>query len=825
MVKLKKLEDLYSQKYNEIFERIAALIFCDDIGLSCGVNSRINQKAIESDPVHINGKSYAFQAKYYESSTKLSNKKSELIKSLSGAFDQGVSDLYFFVNKKLPKENSRFFKDIQAKEALYSITIHWWAIDKIEESLEMPKYSYITEHYFNNPQKLKDINDQYSEYQKYVERLYTKSDPRNKLLGEESLSELYMEQCYFEAEKKFEDVEQLIENFSSTGKHGVLWIVGEPGHGKTSMCIKAVTDYIYRKRYQSVKGVFWFCLNPQRTPKMIENSNLTLQRAFSWSPTAGSCCKELEPDKLTDSLIFLDGFDELKSSLEKSNISPNQFYSQVNEMAESYNLHIIVTSRRQALNQEKCCKDDNLKRGVGKISCTFRNGSTQDNDVRLLAPMSPEKQIEWIDGLIKCRKEKSKDTSKLVQYRQGFQALQKNKDIAQLFTIPILLRMIVQNCFEPTSSNRVELYRDLFDKTLRRQGLENYAENLQDIYQKIAYKIFVYDNDSAEILKDEFVISDSIDTYLYQYYLYTQKGKGESENTDIYHVAFLHKSFYQYFLSEFLYKRLKEVKDRQSGEEFLKLLWPRHLEQYVLDNLQVMTKIDTIHYSWIIEAIDNTDCFFHDYENKHKTRDFVGNYDRANNSFWNIISILSYIIPIEIKLTSVLSKRIIQLLSLYNCDNINLGDFVLKSVDLNNARMIYADLVGTDFSYANLRSARLDLADLRSTKLIGADLISSDLSSSDLSDSDLSYADLSNANLNSAYMNYAILSDAILCNTNLKSADLSGADLCNTNLIGAIFENAKMVGADVKNARITKSQYEYISEQGVKNLDKIIIEE
>lgn len=71
MAELKELEYRFSKKYQDVFEDIATLIFCTEIGLSKGVNKRVNQKAIESDPVSINEKIYAYQAKYYEASTKL----------------------------------------------------------------------------------------------------------------------------------------------------------------------------------------------------------------------------------------------------------------------------------------------------------------------------------------------------------------------------------------------------------------------------------------------------------------------------------------------------------------------------------------------------------------------------------------------------------------------------------------------------------------------------------------------------------------------------------------------------------------------------------
>ena len=66
MVEIKQIESMYSKDYREVFEDIANLMFCTELGLEKGVNRRINQRAIESDPVLINGKWYAYQAKYYE---------------------------------------------------------------------------------------------------------------------------------------------------------------------------------------------------------------------------------------------------------------------------------------------------------------------------------------------------------------------------------------------------------------------------------------------------------------------------------------------------------------------------------------------------------------------------------------------------------------------------------------------------------------------------------------------------------------------------------------------------------------------------------------
>ena len=101
MVEIKYLEYTYPKDYREVFEDIANLMFCTELGLEKGVNKRINQRAIESDPVCIDGKFYAYQAKYYDESTKLSSHKKGLIECVKGAASKNVTDLFLYINKNL----------------------------------------------------------------------------------------------------------------------------------------------------------------------------------------------------------------------------------------------------------------------------------------------------------------------------------------------------------------------------------------------------------------------------------------------------------------------------------------------------------------------------------------------------------------------------------------------------------------------------------------------------------------------------------------------------------------------------------------------------
>ena len=407
----------------------------------------------------------------------------------------------------------------------------------------------------------------------------------------------------------------------------------------------------------------------------------------------------------------------------------------------------------------------------------------------MLAPLMDEEQLSWINELIKVRKSIGKDTSDLEQYRHSFQSLQKNDDIKGLLEIPILLRMIVQNCYEPSSDNRVDLYRNLFNKTLLRQGIEDKRDQLQSVYRQIAFRIFVYDDDSAELNKGEFKDITGSDAYLYQYYLHTPEIGAGQDREGKYRVTFLHRSFYQYFLSEFLYEKFKAITDVQSGKNFLKYLWARHLDNYVLDNFCYMARGVNTACKCVLSAIEETDAILPTYENVSDSKEHIGNYDMANNVFWNAVSTCCSLFQKEKSQGPLdLKGRIAGLLSRYTCFGI-----VLKRSSLYHTNLYRADL-----HYADLRSTNLSSANLGNANLRGATL----------SHADLSYASLHGADLRGADLSY----------TGLYHANLSGADLRGVNL-----HTTHLWNANLESAKFSRSQFAYLSTKDIVNLYKIIV--
>jgi Pentapeptide repeats (8 copies) len=115
------------------------------------------------------------------------------------------------------------------------------------------------------------------------------------------------------------------------------------------------------------------------------------------------------------------------------------------------------------------------------------------------------------------------------------------------------------------------------------------------------------------------------------------------------------------------------------------------------------------------------------------------------------------------------------------------ADIVSKlKLNLSEADLSYADLVGADFSGADLTMADLSGADFFSANLSGAKLVGANFNFANLSHSDLAGADFSAADLVGANLALADLSGA-----NLTTADLSGAALYDANLNGANLSGAK----------------------------------
>ena len=142
-----------------------------------------------------------------------------------------------------------------------------------------------------------------------------------------------------------------------------------------------------------------------------------------------------------------------------------------------------------------------------------------------------------------------------------------------------------------------------------------------------------------------------------------------------------------------------------------------------------------------------------------------------------------------------------------NLSNADLDGASLIGASLNRAHLIGADLDGAallraDLGAANLSGAHLTKACLHGADLSEAHLSHADLDGADLSEAVLTRADLHKADLSGADLNEADLNEAHLHGARFYGAVLDGAVLTRADLFGADLNGAGLNGADLSGAEL-----------------------
>lgn len=529
-------------------------------------------------------------------------------------------------------------------------------------------------------------------YNAYVVGKFCEKE-KSSLVSKEALSQesvyidAYIKHGENEPEEKILDT---IEEWSEEESSGVMLIHGEPGHGKTTLCRKAVYERYLERFCKDKTNVFWFRLNPAYSDIIDKNGNLVLENAFCWGDTKGqrkSIPLEENEDVYRGSIIFLDGYDELKVQAQSINIYLSDFIDEVKDYAEEYQIHFVVTARTRSVEDE-----------------------LYELEIPILqfAPMTEKQQDAWIHA-----------RTKLQSYEPAFEKLRNSsKEMKDMLGIPILFRMVVEAKLEDTASGVVELYDKLFRVTMERRKMKSGSrEDWHKKYEQLAYEIYCNDDTFADVRK-----MDMPEEFLYMFHL---KGEGKR------HVEFLHRSFYQYFLAHFLYRKMSEVEDEESAEAFLCCLAERRIDRDVLNYIQQIQKgkqqVTQDKCEQIINTLEQTGTII---VQALKAPNENGDAEknpllRCENVLTNALSICCIVaIVARNKFTISLHKKenIHAAIRRYNCSGIWLENVDLSGADLSKAELIVA----------NLRGANLSRADLSGADLLGVDLTGATLSEADL---------------------------------------------------------------------------------------------
>lgn len=525
-------------------------------------------------------------------------------------------------------------------------------------------------------------------YNAYVVGKFCEKE-KSSLVSKEALSQ---ESVYIDAYIKHgenepeEKILDCIDQWSQKDKSGVMLIHGEPGHGKTTLCRKAVYEHYLERFCKDKTNVFWFRLNPAYSDIIDKNGNLVLENAFCWGNIKSQ--REMIPlrenkEAYEKSIIFLDGYDELKVQAQSINIRLRDFIDTVEAYAEEYQIHFVVTARTRSVEDE-----------------------LYELEIPILqfAPMTEKQQDAWIHA-----------RTKLQSYEPAFEKLRNSsKEMKEMLGIPILFRMVVEAKLEDTASGVVALYDKLFRATMERRKMKSRnREDWHKEYEQLAYEIYCNDGTFADVRE-----KNMPEEFLYMFHL---KGEGKQ------HVEFLHRSFYQYFLAHFLYQKMSAVENEAKAEEFLCCLAERQIDYDVLNYIQQIQKgkqqVTQEKCEQIINTLEQTGTIIvqalqasneNGNAEKHRLR-------RCNNIFVNALSICCVVAATkgsEFIISLRKKENIHAAMRRYDCSNIWLGNVDLSGANLSGANLARADLNGVNLSHAdlsgaNLRDADLSCADLR----------------------------------------------------------------------------------------------------------------
>ncbi|MDR0461334.1 MAG: hypothetical protein LBH62_07935 [Nitrososphaerota archaeon] len=163
----------FSGKEEITFQKLAYLLFCAEHNLPWGIFSYHNQVGIETEPISFEGHIVGFQAKYYNPSTSLSSKTSELKKMIddSKRKNPNISKILIYINKEFTESTKKDGKkpkyqtEVETHGKDNNIIIEWKVKSHIEASLVLTSISaHVRDYFFNPSNGIKEFFEQVKEH-------------------------------------------------------------------------------------------------------------------------------------------------------------------------------------------------------------------------------------------------------------------------------------------------------------------------------------------------------------------------------------------------------------------------------------------------------------------------------------------------------------------------------------------------------------------------------------------------------------------------------------------------------------------------------------
>ena len=524
-------------------------------------------------------------------------------------------------------------------------------------------------------------------------------------------------------DKIWSDLKHLLSEYigENTGRK-MLLVLGQPGIGKSTLITWITSNFIdcadkilVYQFASDLKNVNWQYEQPYERKKNNKIKDVDIvDRVLN---ALGLTIEDLEGN-----ILILDGFDEIYVESDRAKIL-NQLYWKLIKESLLNNFSLIIT-----------CRENYFKEWY--IECDY---------IKLL-PWD-EEQIKSFCSIYK----------KMSDINISINTVNSILDNENVFGIPLILYMVLAlNIAIEKEGSIAYIYNCIFsleggiydrciknDRYASPHRISKIKEEIHLISENIAFWIFVNNSSEAYISQTEYnnicniVVQKESNDEIKQDFLIGNYFKmvRHCEGVDKAKLYFIHRSIYEFFVSEYIYVSLCKVinisKESLAGALAV-LLEKQCISKEILDffkykiqNGELIKNFNEIKEAFELMLENGMLCFTNERYNNV--------IDCEMMVFGNMLEIIHLWEIQKLKFGSKLFKYI-----RYNTDQrLNLENINLSGADLNRANLFKANLQGADLSNTDLTNANLEDANLTSANLSNADLRAADLNRADFSRTNL----------------------------------------------------------------------------------------
>ena len=567
-------------------------------------------------------------------------------------------------------------------------------------------------------------------------------------------------------------LEQMIGKFVKYNRTSTMLITGVPGMGKTT-----ITSWLANK-YETDENVIILRFRDWERKELKQGLLKTIYESLE--------CKKKD---LENRVLILDGFDEIKAL----DIRDNVLSEFVSELKDFENLKCIITSRPAYIDAHYFqnlieIKEFDLERVhkfyeeiTGKV--LDKKKTNKSNLEGIDKKKANKSNLEGIDELYEMLMGKVLDKKKT------------NKSNLEVLGIPVILYMAIMSDIDISENpTKPELYNRIFaekggifdkffdgetqyesgDQILRKpENIIKYLEFLSDtafrMFEKgeLQLEKHEYKDIKLEFKKKEVSVLEFPIKHLFE----------DTANN----IEFVHKSIYEYFVSEYIFCKIGSAINKNGSKEELAGVFGGVLKRNILSD----EILECLKYKITNKVTDTFDAVQGVFQ--LMLQDGMTYY--TGECYKNVIECEMNVFA-----------NMLEIMHLWNWKNLQferkmnyyIGHIGGRRFNLSKMNLLGMDLEGVNLKGANLKGANLRIAKLREANLEGADLEGADLEGANLEGVDLERANLERADLIGTDLRGANLERANLEGANLRTANIGNVNLNNTVLASAIFDEKQV---------------------------------